>query len=189
MADLSLQHGGGSVAPPTRRTVHRTYAHAGGWPIARAELRCALMLTHLSFTRWHSVDLRESRWKISCLVQQEPVVRRGGQEVEGRREEVPLRSARRKQSGQRGRGAGLVGVRRVCLHATRTCELRGGTEGASRWVWRGGSTESTRTFAAGLNITSIGATSLWGRTPSAIAFRHAAAAPPAAPPRWHGCPR
>ena len=44
------------------------------------------MLTHLFLTRWHSVDLRESRWKISCLVQQEPVVRRGGQEVEGRRD-------------------------------------------------------------------------------------------------------
>jgi hypothetical protein len=44
----------------------------------------------------------------------EPVDRRGGQGVGGRCEEAPVRSARRKQSGQLGRGAGLVGVRRVC---------------------------------------------------------------------------
>ena len=52
--------------------------------------------------------------------------------------------------------------------------------GAFRWVWRGGSSVSPRTFAARRKITPTGATSPWGRAPSAFAFGGAAASPPAA---------
>ena len=42
----------------------------------------ALMLKFFSAARWHSVDSRAKDLKIPCLVQQEPVIRRGGEEVE-----------------------------------------------------------------------------------------------------------
>ena len=69
----------------------------------------------------------------------------------------------------------MAGVRRATQHSSGDDELRLGTEGASRWVWRGGSSVSIRTFAARRKITSIGATSPRARGPSAIPFRHAAA--------------
>ena len=48
-------------------------------------------------------------------------------------------------------------------------------------MWRGGSSEWPRTFAARRKITPTGASSPRARGPSALAFVHAAAAPPAAP--------
>ena len=44
--------------------------------------------------------------------------------------------AKRQSSGQRGRVAGLVGVRRVLVHGNRLVSVHRGTEGASQWVWR-----------------------------------------------------
>ena len=60
----------------------------------------ALMLTFFSAARWHSVDSSAKDLKICCLVQLEPVDRRGGQGVGGRREGDPVREARRGTSCQ-----------------------------------------------------------------------------------------
>ena len=94
------------------------------------------MLTVFFAPRWCSVDVSESSMKISLLDELLPVDRRGGQGVGGRREKDPVRKARRKQSGQRGRGAGLVGVRRVCVHAS------------GWWMARALSEQKTREHAA-----------------------------------------
>ena len=59
----------------------------------------ALMLTLFCAARWHSVDSSAKDLKICCLVQLEPVVRRGGHLLEGRREDDPERSAKRQSSG------------------------------------------------------------------------------------------
>ena len=116
------------------------------------------MLTHFFCARWHTVDASESSLQICWLVQQEPVVRRGGQEVEGRREENPVRRARREMSSQYTRPAGVFAAGSVYACHGGHDECRDGRGGASGRVWRGGSSVSPRTFAARRKITLTGAT-------------------------------
>ena len=59
-----------------------------------------LMLTFFFAARWHSVDSSAKDLKICCLASPEPVDRRGGQGVGGRREGDPVREARRGTSRQ-----------------------------------------------------------------------------------------
>ena len=109
----------------------------------------ALMLPVFFAARWRSVDSSAKELKICWLVHLEPVVRRGGHLLGGRREGDPVRRAGREMSGQYTRPAGVFAAGSV--HACRggddecrdvCCVVRGS-------VWRGGSSESTRTFAAG----------------------------------------
>ena len=141
----------------------------------------ALMLTFFPAARWHCVDSSAKDLKICCLGQQEPVIRRGGEEVEGRREETPVRRARREMSSQYTRPAGAFAAGSVHACHGGHDECRDGRGGTSGGVWRGGSSVSPRTFAARRKITSTGAKSPWGRWPTALAFDSAAASPPAAP--------
>ena len=75
--------------------------------------RAALMLLFFSAARWRSVDSSAKDLKICCLVQLEPVDRRGGQGVGGDREGVPVHRARRKMSSQYTRPAGQFAAGRV----------------------------------------------------------------------------
>ena len=96
-----------------------------------------------------------------------PYARRRGRRspirCSSRRSPCPQREAKAKWSARAWCGVGRGPTR---VHASGHDERAALSGGASRWVLRGGSSESTRTFAARRKITSIRATSPWGRAPS-----------------------
>ena len=74
MADLSLNRAGtASLLARDARYIARTCTQTHRTRLA------ALMLTYFFAARWRRVDSSAKDLKISWLVQQEPVVRRGGQ--------------------------------------------------------------------------------------------------------------
>ena len=151
---LSLYREGTSVAPPTRRTVHRTRTHAGPSHARRHAEHGALFFCA-------AVLVEVEREPVEVFRPRQPGARRLARRPRARgssgRSPSPQREAKAKWSARAWCGVGR-GPARVFARP-RTCELRGGTEGASRWVWRGGSSVRPRTFAARQKITSTGATS------------------------------
>ena len=99
-----------SRAPPTRRTVHRTCMHACPSHAPRHTAH-AVLLSRAGATH----EPRAKSLSLSGSLSSESAGWRGGQAEVGRRDEDPVRGARRKQSGQRGRAAGLLGVSDVLV--------------------------------------------------------------------------